>query len=85
MYQLRKTQLDLIRIQGRPQAVSENAAEVKEMIDALQQDQRELQMLAAERQMATQNLRTSNQGVEAEMDEINSSRRLKWIVIEDLK
>lgn len=85
MSELRRTQLDLVKLQRQPGFNDEKSSEMKEMLDALWKDQRELQQLISERQMALQNLQGRTEGVEAEMKEENWSRALKWIVIENLQ
>ncbi|KAK3699708.1 hypothetical protein LTR37_016313 [Vermiconidia calcicola] len=57
----------------------------REMLEVLQRLQRELQILESERHMAMQRTSSKGQGVEAEMEEVNRCRRLKWIVIENLQ
>lgn len=85
MMELRKTQHDLNQIQSRTSAHAEKSVELREILDALAKDQRELQILVSERQMALQNVQKGrNNGVEAEMKEENWAKGLKWIVIENL-
>jgi hypothetical protein len=78
----RSLQLDMIKEQSSGRAMSST---LREMMQALDQLQKELQLLASERQMAMQNAIDGNRGVEAEMMEIDMSRGLKWIVIENLQ
>lgn len=82
MASIRSLQLDMIREQ---QSSSGTSSTIREMMQALDQLQKELQLLISERQMAMQNACGGNRGVEAEMEEINMSGRLKWIVIENLQ
>ena len=78
----RNLQLNMVREQQSGQMM---ISTVREMMQALDQLQKELQLLASERQMAMQNASDEQSGVEAEMKEINMSGRLKWIVIENLQ
>jgi hypothetical protein len=82
MSDLRNLQLAMIREQQSGQGMTST---IREMMQALEQLQRELQVLASERQMAMQNALDGQIGVEAEMKEISMSGRLKWIVIENLQ
>ena len=82
MAEVRSLQLDMIREQSASGAMS---GTFREMMQALDQLQKELQLLVSERQMAMQNATDGNRGVEAEMREIDMSRGLKWIVIENLQ
>ena len=82
MGELRGLQLGMIKEQSSDHAMS---GTLREMMQALDQLQKELQLLASERQMAMQNAIDGNRGVEAEMNEIDMSRGLKWIVIENLQ
>lgn len=84
MSEIRQTQLDLAKLQTQPGSQDQKASAMKEALDSLWKDQRELQLLVSERQMALQNLQGRTGGVEAEMKEENWSRSLKWIVIENL-
>lgn len=81
MGELRSLQLDMIKEQSSGRAMS---GTLREMMQALDQLQKELQLLASERQMAMQNSIDGNRGIEAEMKEIDMSRGLKWILIENL-
>lgn len=82
MADLRSLQVDMIREQQSNHTASST---LREMMQAMDQLQREIQILASERQMAMQNAIDGNKGVEAEMKEINMSGRLKWVVIENLQ
>ena len=82
MTQLAQLQNDMAREQrsGKGQTST-----LREMMQALDQMQKDIQLLASERQMAMQNAIDGHRGVEAEMEETNWSRKLKWIVIENLQ
>jgi predicted nucleic acid-binding Zn-ribbon protein len=82
MAEVRSLQLDMSKEQSSGRAMSST---LREMMQALDQLQKELQLLASERQMAMQNAIDGSRGVEAEMNEIDLSRGLKWIVIENLQ
>ena len=85
MSEIRRLQQDLLREQ-RSKGVEERVAGgLTEWIQELEQKQRRLQLLVSERQMTMQNAANHGRGVEAEMEEVNWSRRLKWIVIENLQ
>lgn len=82
MAEVRNVQLGMLKEQSYGGAMSSN---LREAMQALDQLQRELQLLVSERQMAMQNAIDGNIGLEAEMKEMNMSRGLKWIVIENLQ
>lgn len=82
MTELRSLQLDMIREQQSSPTMSST---LREMTQALDQLQKDLQLLISERQTAMQNVINGEKGVEAEMKEIKWSERLKWIVIENLQ
>ena len=82
MAELRNLQLSMVReLQSGP----EMSGTLKEMMQALGQQQRDVQLLVSERQMAMQSASDGQKGVEAEMKETNWSKALKWIVIENLQ
>lgn len=79
--QLRRMQDDIVREQKLGKA---REGPLREMVETLQQLQRELQLLETQRYMAVQHQAGASKGVEAEMEETNLAMRLKWIVIENL-
>jgi hypothetical protein len=82
MAELRSLQLDMVREQHSSREMS---GTLKEMTQALDQLQKDVQLLVSERQTAMQNAIDGQKGVEAEMKETNWSKGLKWIVIENLQ
>ena len=85
MGKLRSLQSDIIREQRPSEAGEKPSGLLREMMEALEQSQRELQIMVTERQTSMQNALGGSKGVEAEMKEVNWGRRLKWIVIENMQ
>ena len=86
MAEIRTAQVELLREQragGEEGGNGHGSATGSEAEQALQEGQRRLQLLVSEREMAMQ--AKGSRAVEAEMEEVNGSRRLKWIVIENLQ
>lgn len=82
MAELRDLQISMIREQ---QSSPEKSGTLKEMMQALDQLQKDVQVLVSERQMIMQNSPDGQRGAEAEMKETSWSRGLKWIVIENIR
>jgi hypothetical protein len=84
MGQLRRIQDDLVEAQktGGNEKPSGVLAEKMEILRRLQ---REVELMESQRYTAMQNAVGSSKGVEAEMEEVNMCRKLKWIVIESIQ
>ncbi|KAK3714312.1 hypothetical protein LTR37_007898 [Vermiconidia calcicola] len=78
--QLQRVQQDLINEQNANGFQPASKGRKTEVLEVLQRLQRELQIMESERHMAMQRTFNKSQGVEAEMEEVNQCRRLKWIV-----
>ena len=85
MSEIRQLQDNMIREQRTNASDVNESGALREMAEELQERQTALQILISERQTAMQRPVDRSQGVEAEMQEVNWSRRLKWIVIENLQ
>ncbi|KAK5174903.1 uncharacterized protein LTR77_000039 [Saxophila tyrrhenica] len=84
MGQLRRVQDDLLEDQGKFTG-DKPRGELRERIQALEELQRQVQLMESQRYTAVMNaVGSRGKGVEAEMEEVGLSRKLKWIVIESL-
>ena len=85
MAEMRRLQINCIREQQQKGLEERMSGVMRETMEELQQRQKDLQILITERQMAMRNAVGGSRSVQAEMDEENWSRKLKWIVIETLQ
>ncbi|KAK3057137.1 hypothetical protein LTR09_002176 [Extremus antarcticus] len=84
MGQVRRVQDGIVDEQKRSHGEKPSGA-LAEKLEALRELQRALQLMESQRYTAIQNAVGSSQGVEAEMQEITLTSKLKWIVVETIQ